>query len=105
MAELSATTELPAANVTMALTLLDFLTTSRSSLDQDTGATILDALNSLSRRLTPSQVTMAVQVVSRLANQTTGLTEEMGNILLQIADRVLTGQYYSSQTASQRTCR
>lgn len=101
-AELS-TAALPPTNVSSALALLDLLSASRPSFDQDTGATMIDAVHSLSSPLTSSQAVTALRIAGRLANRTIELTEEMGGTLLQITDQILTGRPHSEATA--RVCR
>lgn len=96
-AELSTTAGLPPTNVSSALLLLDLLSASRPSLEQDTGATMLDALDGLSSPLALDQAMTVLRITGRLANRTADLTEEMGGVLLQITDRIITGwfQYWT----------
>lgn len=101
-AELSTTAGLPPTNVSSALLLLDLLSASRPSLEQDTGSTMLDALDGLSSPLIPGQAMTVLRIAGRLANRTAELTEDMGGVLLQITDRIITGWFQFWTRASYR---
>jgi hypothetical protein len=90
-AEASTIEDLRPTNVSSALALLDLLSASRPRLDQDAGATMIDALDGLSTPLLSSQALTVLRLAGVLANRTTELTEEMGSILFQITNRVLAG--------------
>jgi hypothetical protein len=71
--------------------MLSSLSSVNAEIEQGPSATMIDALSSLSMRVTATQAGHLLSVASVLANRTVSFTQEMGDVLLQATTEALAG--------------